>query len=156
MLVLYCCSGTSSCIEFTNTRLCDLQEPFRRLPSILNDFLSGHVRRAWLQNSRSRVFEFIGQYQKLLCRLTMPYWGFVFQRRTFELQELLMVELMMLISRSSKPRFSSTFSHAFSFLYYKVVYKRKMRRWILMIHAECRDQFQHRLINLFHEYEVAI
>lgn len=55
-----------------------------RLSSILNDFLSRHVRRAWLQNSRSWVFEFIGQYRELLCRLAIAYRGFVSQGRTFE------------------------------------------------------------------------
>lgn len=29
------------------------------------------MRRAWLQNSRSLVFEFIDKYRELLCRLTM-------------------------------------------------------------------------------------
>lgn len=76
--------STSEWIELRSSDYAIPKDPFvASLPCILNDFLSDHVRRAWLQNSRSLVFEFIDKYRELLCRLTVVYRGFVSKRSCF-------------------------------------------------------------------------
>lgn len=73
--------STSKWIELPSSDYAIPKDPFvASQPCILNDFLSDHVRRAWLRNSRSLVFEFIDKYRELLCRLTMVYRGFVSKR----------------------------------------------------------------------------